>query len=137
LATAHPAHASGAATTTHPLTAIRDHVPRLGLLVGGQNGDRIALIRAHLFFGTLHVSLHALTELTPSRGVPGLTSKPSLSGIHGGAQRAATRLGPARDGSQPHDLGVGQLELSRLRQKHLRRRRASLWTTWHGSLSHG
>src|ERR1051325_2087319 len=56
------ADASPAPPTLHARAhaTVCDHVPRLRLLIGGEDSDRVALIRLRLIAHLVHVGTHAL-----------------------------------------------------------------------------
>src|ERR1700741_1777064 len=68
------AHSARAAATAHKL-------PRLRLLVGVEDSDRVPLIRASLFHRTIEIHAHPLAELPTCDGIRGLRET-HTRGIH-------------------------------------------------------
>jgi hypothetical protein len=98
------------------------------LLVGGKDGDRVALFGVHLIAHAVHVGAHSLPQLPPRERIAAisLTGRESRpNGIHGGAHRATARLGAAGDRRQPDDLLIRELKFTRVSEQQLRRRNAS------------
>lgn len=114
---------SAAHSATHAAAAVRDHLPRLGLLVDREHCDGVPLINARLFLHAVEIGSHTIPELTSAHRVAGL-SEPHLRGVHRRAERATASLRPTRDGGQSYDLGVSKIELAAVGEEQLRRGRA-------------
>lgn len=108
-------------TSTHS-PPLRDHLPGLCLLVGGEHRDRVAAIGVRRVTRFLHVRQHARTELAPRCRVDRLAGREPLTRrVHRGPQRRAATFSATGNRRETHDLRIGQAELAGVRQKHLGR----------------
>jgi hypothetical protein len=106
-----PARHHATLSSPHAATT-RQELPCSRLLIRVEHGDGVTPIRTILFAYPFHIGAHALRELATRRGIGGARRKSLAGRIEHCPRGLTTSGGAARDGCQPNDLGVGELQLA-------------------------